>query len=166
MIRISLLSLFSFFLQYYPLSAFGGQDQSVGKAEKSQSPSVKQKSDLSDPQPNPTNSPGMSGRSGDCACFYMVTSYYGDGFHGGKTSNGERFDRNGMTAAHKGFPFGTLLQVSDPETGASVRVRVNDHGPYRRGRDLDLSEGAARLLGMTKVGVKMLLVQVVFIPPA
>lgn len=80
-------------------------------------------------------------------------SYYGPGFHGKQTANGERYDQNGMTAAHKHLPFGTRLRVTDLKTGNSVVVRVNDRGPYSDGRVLDLSVGAAKKLGVTKRGV-------------
>lgn len=75
-------------------------------------------------------------------------SWYGPGFHGRRTASGERFDRNEMTAAHKTLPFGTLVRVSDPSSGKSVLVRINDRGPYCRGRVLDLAEGAAQRLGI------------------
>lgn len=75
-------------------------------------------------------------------------SWYGPGFHGRKTANGERFDQNEMTAAHKSLPFGTLVRVIDEKSGNSLLVRINDRGPYIRGRLLDLSEAAARRLGI------------------
>jgi rare lipoprotein A len=75
-------------------------------------------------------------------------SWYGPGFHGRKTANGERFDQNEMTAAHKTLPFGSLVRVIDEKTGKSLLVRINDRGPYVRGRLLDLSEAAARRLGI------------------
>lgn len=75
-------------------------------------------------------------------------SWYGPGFHGRKTANGERFDQNEMTAAHKTLPFGSLCRVVDEKTGKSLLVRINDRGPYIRGRMLDLSEAAARRLGI------------------
>jgi len=75
-------------------------------------------------------------------------SWYGPGFHGRRTASGERFDRNEMTAAHKTLPFGTLVRVFDPASEKSVLVRINDRGPYCRGRVLDLAEGAARRLGI------------------
>lgn len=75
-------------------------------------------------------------------------SWYGPGFHGRKTASGERFDRNEMSAAHKTLPFGTLVRVIDDKTGRSVLVKINDRGPYIRGRILDLSEGAAQRLGI------------------
>lgn len=75
-------------------------------------------------------------------------SWYGPGFHGRRTANGERFDRAEMTAAHRTLPFGSLIRVVDDHTGRSVLVRVNDRGPFSGGRILDLSEGAARRLGI------------------
>ena len=73
-----------------------------------------------------------------------TASYYGhgDGFHGRKTANGERFDGRGITTAHPHLPFGSMLLVSNQATGKSVTVRVNDRGPYIHGRGLDLSYGA------------------------
>lgn len=83
----------------------------------------------------------------------MKASYYGDGFHGRRTANGERFNRHELTAAHRTLPFGALLRITYPRSGHSVIVRVNDRGPYVNGRDLDLSEGAATRLGIREVGV-------------
>jgi rare lipoprotein A len=83
----------------------------------------------------------------------MVASYYGRPFDGRLTANGEVYDRRRMTAAHKTIPFGTLLRVTNPKNGRSVVVRVNDRGPFVSGRDLDLSEGAARSLGVLADGV-------------
>lgn len=75
-------------------------------------------------------------------------SYYGAEFAGRKTANGEVFDPEAMTAAHRTLPFGTMVLVTDVATGASVVVRINDRGPFLKGRILDLSAGAARKLGM------------------
>ncbi len=75
-------------------------------------------------------------------------SWYGGRFHGRKTANGERFDMNKMTAAHKKLPFNTIVRVVDTRTGKAVLVRINDRGPYIRGRVLDLSREAASRLGM------------------
>ena len=80
----------------------------------------------------------------------MVASYYGGRHHGRLTANGERFNQHGMTAAHKTLPFGTRLRVC---LQGCVVVRVNDRGPYIRGRSLDLSSGAAREIGLTARGV-------------
>jgi len=81
-----------------------------------------------------------------------VASWYGADFHGKLTASGEAYDKEAMTAAHRSLPFGTLLLVRSLDTQASVVVRVNDRGPFVDGRDLDLSEAAARILGMTLTG--------------
>ncbi len=75
-------------------------------------------------------------------------SWYGPGFHGRLTANGERFNMHSMTAAHKKLPFNTIVRVVDTKTGKTILVRINDRGPYIRGRILDLSKEAARRLGM------------------
>ncbi len=82
-----------------------------------------------------------------------MASYYGDAFRGRLTANGEKFDPDALTAAHRTLPFGTCLLVENPANGRSVRVRVNDRGPYAHGRILDLSEGAARVLDLVRQGV-------------
>ena len=80
-------------------------------------------------------------------------SYYGKAHHGKKTASGKRFNMHAMTAAHRSLPFGTQLKVTSKDTGKSVIVTVNDRGPYAGGRILDLSQEAARQLGMIKQGV-------------
>jgi rare lipoprotein A len=80
----------------------------------------------------------------------VISSWYGPGFHGNLTANGERYNQNGLTAAHKTLPFGTRLKVCFQ--GCAV-VRVNDRGPYAHGRSLDLSKGAADKIGLTGSGV-------------
>lgn len=82
----------------------------------------------------------------------MTASFYGEEFHGKRTSNGEIFDMYGNTAAHKTLPFGTILKVTYPSNGKSVVVEVNDRGPFIPGRELDLSYGAARKIGLTADG--------------
>jgi len=84
---------------------------------------------------------------------YYTASWYGGKFHGRRTASGERYDKHGLTAAHKSLPFGTRLKVTYPKTGGSVLVTVNDRGPFIRGRDLDLSLEAARRIGLEKDGV-------------
>ncbi|MEM7689967.1 MAG: septal ring lytic transglycosylase RlpA family protein [Pseudomonadota bacterium] len=81
-----------------------------------------------------------------------VASYYGRRFHGRLTANGERFNMNAMTAAHKSLPFGTRVRVTNPSNGRSVTVRINDRGPFVRGRTIDLSRRAARELGLISRG--------------
>jgi len=81
-----------------------------------------------------------------------VASYYGRRFHGRLTANGERFNMNAMTAAHKTLPFGTRVRVTNPRNGRTVTVRINDRGPFIRGREIDLSRGAAERIGMISSG--------------
>ena len=80
----------------------------------------------------------------------MLTSWYGPGFHGNLTANGERYDMYGITAAHKTLPFGTKLRVCYE---SCVDVRINDRGPYIGARELDLSYGAAKAIGLIAPGV-------------
>jgi len=67
---------------------------------------------------------------------------------GRKTANGEKFDPYGMTAAHKKLPFNTMVRVTNPSNGKSILVRINDRGPFTKGRDLDLAMGAAKAIDM------------------
>lgn len=94
----------------------------------------------------------------------MTASFYADKFHKRKTSSGELFDKNGLTAAHKTFPIGTILKVFNRKSGRYVQVRVNDRGPFKKGRDLDLSPGVAKYLKIAEAGVEELFVRVVFMP--
>ena len=80
-------------------------------------------------------------------------SSYGRGFEGKKTASGEKFDKHDLTAAHPTLPLGTKATVTNLENGKSVDVRINDRGPYVKGRDIDVSHGAAKELDMTKSGV-------------
>jgi rare lipoprotein A len=79
-------------------------------------------------------------------------SWYGSWHHGKTTANGEVFDMFALTAAHKRLPFGTLVRVTDIDSGRAVVVRINDRGPYWAGRSLDLSFGAAEELGIIDQG--------------
>ncbi len=90
----------------------------------------------------------------------MVATYYSKRFHGRKTASGERYDHYALTCAHKTLPFQTQLLVTNPKTGQSVTVKVNDRGPFTRGRDLDLSYAAAKELGMLAAGVIPVEVQI------
>ncbi|NEQ98965.1 MAG: septal ring lytic transglycosylase RlpA family protein [Cyanothece sp. SIO2G6] len=87
------------------------------------------------------------------ASFSGMASWYGPGFHGRMSASGERFDQHAMTAAHRTLPFGTLVQVTNLNNGASTIVRINDRGPYSYGRVIDLSAAAARSIGMISSGV-------------
>lgn len=79
----------------------------------------------------------------------IITAYYAQGK---RTASGQRFDPNGLTAAHRSLPFGTRLMVINPRNGKTVTVTVNDRGPYVRGVALDLSLGAAKAIGMRGTG--------------
>ena len=83
----------------------------------------------------------------------MVASWYGTKYHGRQTASGEVYDMNDLTAAHRTLPFGTRLRVTHVGNARSVVVEVNDRGPFIAGRDLDLSFGAAKKLGMVEEGV-------------
>ena len=82
-----------------------------------------------------------------------VASWYGPGFHGRRTANGEVYDMHRLTAAHKTLPFDTRLEVRNLENGRSVLVRVNDRGPHVKRRILDVSYAAAQELGMMGSGI-------------
>lgn len=98
---------------------------------------------IADGQPLPAGKPTFTGSA----------SWYGGKFHGRKTSNGERYNQDGMTAAHRTLAFGTKLLVTNRKTGKSCVVKVNDRGPYVGNRVIDLSRGAARQLNMLSAGV-------------
>lgn len=80
-------------------------------------------------------------------------SWYGPRFHGRKTASGEIFNQHELTAAHRSLPFGTRVRVTNLKNGRSVVVRINDRGPYAKGRLIDLSRAAAKHLGMLDSGV-------------
>lgn len=80
-------------------------------------------------------------------------SWYGSYHHGRKTASGERFNMYGLSAAHRTLPLGTMIEVTNKDTGKTVTVKVNDRGPYHGNRILDLSKGAASKLGMISNGV-------------
>lgn len=80
-----------------------------------------------------------------------LASWYGPGFHGRRTASGERFNQNDLTAAHRTLPFGTRVRVIDEETGRSIVVRINDRGPFKKGRIIDLSRGSALALGVASM---------------
>lgn len=90
-----------------------------------------------------------------------VASWYGSNFHGRRTSSGEVFDANALTAAHPTLPFGTVVRVTSLSNGASVDVRINDRGPHTRGRIIDLSKAAAAELGLISQGVGTVRLEIV-----
>ena len=89
--------------------------------------------------------------------YRTVVSWYR---HGTVTANGERYDPNDFTVAHRTLPFNTWVRFTNPETGAEVIARVNDRGPYVRGREFDLSMGTARRLGILERGVAVLDIEI------
>ncbi|KAA5607247.1 septal ring lytic transglycosylase RlpA family protein [Roseospira marina] len=91
-----------------------------------------------------------------------VASWYGPNFHGGRTANGERFDQNGLSAAHRTLPLPSLVRVTNLENGRAVTLRVNDRGPFANDRILDVSKKAAELLGFRNKGTAR--VRVVILP--
>jgi rare lipoprotein A len=89
---------------------------------------------------------------------YTLASFYS---HGRQTASGEKFNPGDLTAAHRTLPFGTRVRVTSLATGRSVMVRVNDRGPYVRGRAIDVSSSAAKMLGITMQGVAKVKLDVV-----
>jgi rare lipoprotein A len=90
-----------------------------------------------------------------------IASWYGEPFHGRRTASGEVYDMYDLTAAHRTLPFATVVRVTRRDNGASVTVRINDRGPFIRGRIIDLSYTAARELGLDVDGVAEVDVEVV-----
>ena len=88
-----------------------------------------------------------------------LASWYGPGFHGGATANGEKFDKHSMTAAHKTLPLPSIVKVTMVSTGKSAYVRINDRGPFVNDRLIDLSYGAAKEIGLLQKGVGKVRVQ-------
>ncbi len=82
-----------------------------------------------------------------------IASWYGPGFHGKKTANGEIYNQNAMTAAHKTLPLGSVVEVKNLENGKKIIVRINDRGPFIHGRIIDLSKKGAAKLGMLDSGI-------------
>lgn len=91
-------------------------------------------------------------------------SWYGGQHHGGPTASGERFNKHAMTAAHRTLRMNTRVRVTNKRNGRTVEVRINDRGPYTKGRIIDLSEAAARKLGMIEAGVVPVRVEVLHEP--
>ena len=90
-----------------------------------------------------------------------ISSYYGPNFHGKLTANGEIFDMYGVTAAHKEFPFNTVVRVTNENNEKSLLIRINDRGPYVGNRILDCSFGAAKKLGFVSEGTAHVKIEVI-----
>lgn len=121
------------------------------------------------PQPKPQTTVKTPNRNNQVATaqvksirkgYQGIASWYGPGFHGRKTASGERFNQNALTAAHRYLPFGTQVKVTNLRNGNSVVVRINDRGPFTGGRIIDLSAGAARLIGVKSSGIAPVSLQV------
>lgn len=129
--------------------------QSINRLRRLMNPSAEAKieeisaAEIARLRPEPDPEPVASG--------YMFgegwASWYGPGFHGRLTANGEIYNQNAMTAAHKSLPFGTLVRVTNLNNGLSAVVRINDRGPYIHGREIDLSAAAAQVVGAVQSGV-------------
>ncbi|MCP4747759.1 MAG: septal ring lytic transglycosylase RlpA family protein [Desulfobacteraceae bacterium] len=90
-----------------------------------------------------------------------VASYYSDPFHGRKTASGERYNQYAMTAAHQHLPFGTHVRVTNLQNGRWVIVRINDRGPFAKGRIIDLSYSAAKKLRIANKGTAKVRIEVI-----
>jgi rare lipoprotein A len=106
--------------------------------------------------------PKATGTSSSGGVQRGMATWYGKEQQGGSTASGERFDKEKLTAAHRSLPMGTRVRVTNEKNGRSVLVRVNDRGPYgNAARIIDVSEAAARVLGMIDAGVVPVRVEVV-----
>jgi rare lipoprotein A len=111
------------------------------------------------PSPEPAEPPKDEPRKGTTE--KGLASWYGEPYHGRRTASGEVYDMHQMTAAHRTLAFGTVVEVTRRDTGADVKVRVNDRGPFIRGRIIDLSYAAARKIGLDVDGVAPVKVTVI-----
>lgn len=93
-----------------------------------------------------------------------VASYYHDSLHGNKTASGKVYNKHQLSAAHKTLPLGTRVRVTEPNSGRSVVLEVNDRGPFIKGRIIDLSRRAATELGMIKRGLAKVKVEILSLP--
>ncbi|CAB3752950.1 Endolytic peptidoglycan transglycosylase RlpA [Paraburkholderia humisilvae] len=121
--------------------------QAYGSGSNLPAPAADEKGTLADADALTNDGP-------DVANFHQTgrASWYGKLFHGRRTANGERFNMNALTAAHRTLPLGSYVRVTNPATNDSVVVRINDRGPYARGRVIDLSYAAARILHLQHAG--------------
>jgi rare lipoprotein A len=91
-------------------------------------------------------------------------SWYGPGFNGRITANGEQFDSEALTAAHPNLPFGSLVRVVNTRNGSFELVRINDRGPYQEGREIDVSYRVARKIGLIHSGVSQVRLELIQLP--
>ncbi len=95
---------------------------------------------------------------------YGNASWYGGPLHGKKTASGERFDMYSFTGAHRELPFGTIIMVTNLRNGKEVYIKVNDRGPFVKGRIVDLSHAAAKAIGFNRRGVIRVKIEVISLP--
>ncbi len=107
---------------------------------------------------------GVDGYQTDSNTQIGLASWYGDQEHGGKTASGERFSKYDYTAAHKTLPIGTMVRVTNLENGRDVIVRINDRGPFKKGRIIDLSYAPAQAIDMIGEGTAKVKVEVLSAP--
>lgn len=112
------------------------------------------------PSPRFTSSPAPRAEEGGFE-EEGTASYYAEEFNGRTTSNGERYDMNAMTAAHQTLPFNTRVRVTNKSTGQSVVVRINDRGPFKGGRIIDLSLAAAKAISLIGTGTAVVRLEIV-----
>jgi len=94
-----------------------------------------------------------------------VASWYGPGFHGNKTANGEKYDMYGYTAAHRWLQFGSIVKVTNLSNNLSVKVRINDRGPYHKNRIIDLSKSAAKEIDLLESGIAKVKIELIGYQP-
>lgn len=92
---------------------------------------------------------------------YGIASFYSGKFYGRKTANNEKLNKTKLTAAHKTYPFNTLVEVTNLTNRKSIIVRINDRGPYKRGRIIDLTDAGAKKLKLNKIGLAKVKVKIV-----
>ncbi|HYS67532.1 MAG TPA: septal ring lytic transglycosylase RlpA family protein [Paraburkholderia sp.] len=133
-----------------PLSTKNAQAGSFGPQAFGSAPA----SDAAAQGPSLADAKPLTEDGPDAADFRQTgrASWYGRAFHGRRTANGERYDMHALTAAHRTLPLGSYVRVTNPTTSRSVVVRINDRGPYARGRVIDLSMAAANALDMRHAG--------------
>jgi len=112
-------------------------------------------------KPAPVSVPALAGYTEQ-----GIASWYGAKYHGRATASGERYDMQAMTAAHPTLPFGVMVEVTNLENDRRVHVRINDRGPFKKGRIIDLSYAAARELKMVRSGTARVRIRVVTPGPA
>ena len=141
-----------------PLAASSAASPDAGSVEPATSTAVielvplQPSAEVTAPLPATTTAEPIASAPQETLLGRGSASYYAAKFNGRRTASGEIFDNRAMTAAHRSLPFGTLVRVTNPATGASVVVRINDRGPFTRGRMIDVSRAAAEELGLIARG--------------